>query len=239
MNPKLISVAAGAGFVLSFLIGLFSRVAFPYLVLRALLFALLFAVAAAAISFVFKKFIDVPQGGTDEPSQAAQPATGGVVNITVDDDSLPDDEGSPQFSVGKNRPAFGGGALSSDGGGRAVDDISARAAPAPSAQAPAAAAPAPSSDGQAAAQGFRPMALGTPVASVSVSSDGSIDNLPEIGELNVGSAKGGEVISDSDFASSGTTSISASAGSGGGVAIEGNASLMAQAIRTVLAQEDS
>ncbi len=284
MNPKYISIAAVVGFCLSFLIGLVSHVSFVPLLLRALLFGVIFALAAIGISIIFQKFLSVQpssQLSSDELQGSAaqtQGALGSVVNITVDDDMLPDDSAAPKFSVGKNRSALNRGVIpnsenfaqnpsneknesdsfdsseSQTSKESKVDEKSVEVVKKPAFSAAPRNASENSVDGRENVPEekanepaeFKPISLGAVVkdAQAAISSTSNLDNLPEIGDLNVEAVKNEEVISDSDFAVSGnsgdyTPSLSTSSSKGGGeIALDQNASVMAQAIRTALAQDD-
>ncbi len=247
MNAKVITIAAGVGFVLSFLIGLVSHVAFSSLILRAFVFALIFAAAAAGISIVFQKFLDVSTSASGESESSSvsvsqsTPSSGGVVNITIEDDVLPDEDTAPKFSVSKNRPSFGGGELSKNN-----DSPSATESSVPISQiinsdgdsqnSQDSNEEAEKSESSATAKtSFKPMSLGSPVKS----SSSGVDTLPEIGDLNVGQAKSDEEdISDSDFASKTVMDIPTTSAAKKEITLDQNASVMAQAIRTALSQDD-
>ena len=57
INPKYIGIAAGVGFVLSFLIGIFSGISFGLLLLRALICAAIFAAVGTGGSILYQKFL--------------------------------------------------------------------------------------------------------------------------------------------------------------------------------------
>ena len=104
INPKNICASACIGFFLSFLIGLFSDVHFSVVVLRALLFALVFAALCVGITVLYQKFLSADNGGfiSDPEPSSLKNTNGGIVNIVVDDSNLPDEEMSPKFTVLNN-----------------------------------------------------------------------------------------------------------------------------------------
>lgn len=106
INGKAIGVSAAAAFALSFLTGIISRNSFPAVFFRAFIFALVFAVLAALISFLYGKFLS---GGSPDEGQtrdSAQPKTGSNVDIVISDDNLDDDGKGPNFFVENNRQSF-------------------------------------------------------------------------------------------------------------------------------------
>lgn len=99
INLKLTVISSVLGLVLSLLVGMVSQVSIGYLLIRAILSAVLTGGIAAAASFVFKKFL-----ADDAVTLMATPntsSTGNIVDITlkVDEDVLPDAENSPPFYV--------------------------------------------------------------------------------------------------------------------------------------------
>lgn len=244
INPRIITVSAGIGFCLSFLIGLIFKVSFLSLLFRAVIFALVFAVVAAIACIVFDKFLS---NGSNYDSELAKDSssssTGSVVNITVDDDNLPDDDYAPKFSVGNNRQAlsssvFGGDEKSS------VDDISKEnnsvneAEPSGDNNVVDSSSVANGSKSASASQNqdgsFKPVSLAdvskpSENTAASKGSSNVLDDLPDIGELpsNVSSGSESVDVPKSSDSSSGSTSSS-----------DQNTQLMAQAIKTLLAKDE-
>lgn len=99
MNPKVIGIAAGAGFVLSFLVGLIFRNPILAILARAFICAALCAGMSAGISVVFEKFL---AEDIELDSSAGAPKTGGIVDITLDDEKLPEIQNAPKFNVSGN-----------------------------------------------------------------------------------------------------------------------------------------
>lgn len=266
VDPKKLSSFAAVGFVLSFLFGLFSGVGFLHILLRAVIFAAVFAVLSILISFLEEKFLSLPQDlSISEGESSARPVTGGSVNITIDDDSLPDDDQGPQFTVSENRPSLGSEQLRSDSQRAPVqpqrpvqtksEDLESvrMASEAPSAP-PAeesvsessVASPMQSVPAQES-PAFQPVNLAQRESSSSPQneSDGGqlkeLSDLPDIGSVSADSpvlTAGSEVISDSEFASEGQPVSPAKSFADGSSITTQNASVMAQAIRTILAKEN-
>lgn len=104
-NIKLIAGFSVFGFCLSFFFGLFSKSGFGRIILFAFIFALVFAVLAFALQFVFDKILDL-NGNEDFSSQGAASESSSLagqnIDITVEDEEFPAEEGEPQFFVGTN-----------------------------------------------------------------------------------------------------------------------------------------
>lgn len=256
INLKLTVISAILGLFFSLLVGLISKVTFGYLLLRAVISAVLTGGIAAAASFVFKKFL-----ADDAVSMAVTQntsSTGNVVDITlkVDEDVLPDAENAPQFYVSPEvlrvqKPVDVYRTAAKQKEGFTDSAISEKA----------------SESGSGKANGFVPQPLiseNTPQYSVvpdmgsvkdipfpeqiqngSTESSGDSDSLNGLDELpdlsNVvtdSSDTVSDVISDSDFATADNPSANYSAGSGNKKVDVGNdASLMADTIRTLLKSE--
>ena len=95
LSPKLIIIPAAVGFLLSFIISLFSKASFLIALLRGGIFLLVFGGLSVLIQFLVSRFIpellDVDK--TDAPSQdELQP--GNLVDVTVGD-STPYGQGIP------------------------------------------------------------------------------------------------------------------------------------------------
>lgn len=260
INPKNICIFSCIGFFLSFFIGILSDVRFSQVLLRAFLFALLFAILGAGVSVVYSKFLSDGSGTVSVDSDSlAQKSVGGVVNIVVDDENLADDGLSPKFTVvghhadlsDKSKPAKTS----------PVMNVASGVSEEPSPE-----EPSPLADDSAAS--FQPMGLGsvaksentntqkTPevpaetesaaeTASASASPvaasgpSGSLDELPDIGNMGFADSSEGvasdtdpedEVISDTDFATGGAKMHEQP--------ISGDTSVMAKAIQTLLAKDN-
>ena len=97
---RFIAGFALAGFLVSFFFGFFSRGGIGRILLFAFIFAAVFALVGFVVQFIGTTFlnIDAPAGG----AEAAQGTTGGNVDIVVQDEELPTEDGSPEFYVGEN-----------------------------------------------------------------------------------------------------------------------------------------
>lgn len=99
---KVISGCAAFGFILSFVFGLFSHSKFYFILLKALIFALIFAVVGLLISFVFSKFLD-----DDSPSEFASSDDSGSAaqkqgaNLVVVDQEFERGDSENHFVVGE------------------------------------------------------------------------------------------------------------------------------------------
>jgi hypothetical protein len=83
-NPKVSGIFAGAGFVLSLLVGLFSGAQFPLLLIRAFIFAAIFFALSGAGCAAIQRYLPELLSGDSRDI----PALGGQVDISVggDDD---------------------------------------------------------------------------------------------------------------------------------------------------------
>jgi hypothetical protein len=121
-NPKISGVAAGAGFVLSFLLGIVTGAAFPLVLIRALIFAVVFfALSGAgywAIGMYLPELLDTVLDKGEVPTLGAQ------VDISVGDTGSTDAAGTstegspPDISLNEfmeNPGESGGDALDQNG----------------------------------------------------------------------------------------------------------------------------
>jgi hypothetical protein len=90
-NPRISGIFAGAGFVLSLLVGLFSGAPFPLLLIRACIFAaVFFALSGAGYAAIQWRLPELLSGDYRDI-----PALGGQVDISVGDD----DDGAEGISL--------------------------------------------------------------------------------------------------------------------------------------------
>jgi hypothetical protein len=102
-NIKFVIGFGICGFLLSFIAGLFSRSGIVHIILMAVIFAAIFAGLGFLIQFLMDGVLSIdgqPVSSAAEGTTEAAPKTGGVVDITVQDEDLPSEENSPQFFVG-------------------------------------------------------------------------------------------------------------------------------------------
>jgi hypothetical protein len=104
-NPKVLAFAGGAGFILSLLIGMISGAGFLMALIRALIFAALFAGMAAGASWLIVHFL--PELIEAEDAEVNVP--GSRVNISVEGDV-------PEDGLDPNADSFGGNVLGLDHG---------------------------------------------------------------------------------------------------------------------------
>ena len=270
-NPKAVIVSAVCGFVLSFLAGLISHVTFGMILIRAALFAAVFVAVSVLVSYLYKHFLaDDDVDNLNQPStheKTAGPKPGSVVDITIDDAEIPQDENGPQFFVGKNHDMLRSGDF----------ETVQKHMPAPKEKEPVREEGVPVKNGtdsrsfenlsdtenSSVKTGFVPVTLGTPITNVSDSDSSEkndsviakdsvdtmdapvedLDELPDISELisdsNETIPDEDKVISDSDFALHGEkTSQTSPSVNTGKPAETKDAAVMAQAIRTILAKDE-
>ncbi len=96
-NSKMVVAAALVGFLLSFFTGLFSGVGFFFVLLRAVVFAVAFALFFLVVKFVFERFLDI--GEFDSTPTSPEVNVGTMVDVTVGEDELPEEDSAPGFYV--------------------------------------------------------------------------------------------------------------------------------------------
>ena len=207
------------------------------MLLFAFIFAAVFALVGFAVQFVGTTFLNI-DGGTDGAD--ASGTTGNNVDIVVQDEELPTEEGAPDFYVGGNhqmlnKEDYGGEkggrfAGASDGSG-SIDTIHAENGGAAS-----------GAQTDQSNDGFVPVGLHESAETISGkeagvdSDDGfslkddTLDDLPDLEDL----APSGEIVEDTAFsAASDTTKKSDKASKYS----EKDTTLMAKAISTALAKD--
>lgn len=227
INPKYIIISVVFGFFLSFFVGLIAGVSFGIVLLRALLFAVVFGIVIYAALWIFQNFLSL---GTDNSESSVEssniPKTGTKIDISIGDESLPDDGSGPDFyvkdvsssssteKVYKNEPV-----LSFSSEENAVEKQDIKSEP---------------------VNEFKPVTLGTPINSDGLDvSNENMDVLPDIGGFSVDaiSANHGNVLENTDFALEGTSvemnNTSTRQSSSGVMDTE----TIAKAIKTVLSKD--
>ena len=104
-KPKKIIIPAVAGFVLSFLISIISIHKFSRSLLRAIIFGNIFALLGFLIDFLDSKFLSVDENDLSfsNPQNTSEKTRGRVVDFTVDDENLTEDDKGPAFAVSLNK----------------------------------------------------------------------------------------------------------------------------------------
>ena len=109
-SAKSIGLFAACGFILSFVSGLFSHSSILSVLIKALIFAVVFGLLGLGISFIFNKFLSDGSGGDFQgeytadvaPAAAASSSLGQNVDITIQDEELRPSESENHFVVGDN-----------------------------------------------------------------------------------------------------------------------------------------
>ncbi|MDE5798700.1 MAG: hypothetical protein K2H73_06770 [Treponemataceae bacterium] len=257
ISPKYISISAGLGFIVSFLIGVCSGIGFAHVVLRALICALFFGVMTVGILFLNQKLLSDGQTDADLDVPAEKMSrVGGVIDITVDDDRLPEEEQGPRFNVASTRPALRQTETAAEESADAAQPVSPvsetisvsdgdRAGAPPQAEisagftpmglAQVASAVAEPKQAKVAQQPVAPSHAAAPTAGADL---GELPDISTFGGGDTADAAGEDVVEDSEFAEADVPQKARSSVFPDGVpASEQSASLMAQAIRTVLLRE--
>jgi hypothetical protein len=114
-NPRISGIFAGAGFVLSFLVGLVSGAHFPLILIRALVFALIFFALASAGYGAVKLYLPELLSG----NSGGEPVLGAQVDISVGDD----DDGILGISLESHDVAEGLNDFSENPGDSGIDAL--------------------------------------------------------------------------------------------------------------------
>lgn len=109
-SAKYVGLFVACGFILSFVSGLFSHSSILSILLKALIFALVFGVLGFGISFIYSKFLSDGSNGDFQGEYTAdsssgisqQSALGQNVDITIQDEELKPSESENHFVVGEN-----------------------------------------------------------------------------------------------------------------------------------------
>lgn len=101
-NVKVIAGFSVFGFLLSFLFGLFSRSGFFRVLLSAFLFAVVFAAMGFIVQYVFKNVLDMGMDSEDAGISETPSSVGQHVDITVEEEDIPESGDDSHFMVGTN-----------------------------------------------------------------------------------------------------------------------------------------
>ena len=267
--PKLKNILypAVSGFVLSFLITLIATRHILLALFRGALWAAGFAALAAGISFLYEKFLSEGLGSDSLSENQSRPVTGNVVDITISDEELTPDDSGPRFDVSGERAAPLSAAQTRLSDMSETEALMARrtetvtapratehtvaqsAAPVvePERKAATASEPLASAKTDAGSKEpatFTPVNLAGQPVSASQSSGAAedidnLDELPEIGELNLVGSGSSSVEETSEFAEEGEAPSSSRVQfADGSSPASHDAETMAKAIRTLLKRED-
>lgn len=250
-GTKFIGVFAACGFILSFFAGLFSHSSILSILLKALIFAVVFGVLGLGISFIYSKFLSDGTPGefqgeyaADASSNvAASSAVGQHVDITIQDEELKPSESENHFVVGDNHQMLNESDVRNDSGNEqnagfvplrnfeTVKNVSGTEAVIPSeAIAKNEPAPEPAYQNQDATTAFQNVEQG----------NGGIDTLPDMENFvfSESSSSGSDSISDADTETEFVSSSSSHRKSDAPAEVQ-DAALMAKAISSVLSDENS
>lgn len=263
--PKLKNILypAVSGFVLSFLITLIATRHILLALFRGALWAAGFAALAAGISFLYEKFLSEGLGSDSLSENQSRPVTGNVVDITISDEELTPDDSGPRFDVSGERAAPLSAAQTRLSDMSETEALMARRtetatapratahtvaqSPAPESKAATASEPLASAKTDAGSKEpatFTPVNLAGQPVSASQSSGAAedidnLDELPEIGELNLVGSGSSSVEETSEFAEEGEAPSSSRVQfADGSSPASHDAETMAKAIRTLLKRED-
>ena len=242
-NLKNVAASAGVGFVLSFLISIISTHRFFVASFRGIIFAVVFALLAFAAGFLNKRFLSVEtlSDSKDEAGKKPISKAGSVVNITIDDENLTEDEAAPNFDVSANKNFFNGGG--SVGTASKFEEKTEDAPVANSQQKAESSTDEPVENAIPVADSSAPEKAEpeNPVAATSsekAAQSQEIDALPDIGVFSGESDDDGDVINDSDFAQTESSEKLPSAPTDGKVSVDQDTKTIASAIRTLLKKDE-
>jgi hypothetical protein len=256
-GAKYIGLFARCGFILSFVSGLFSHSSILSVLLKALIFAVIFGLLGLGISFIYSKFLsdgtdgdyqsDYSAGSSSVPAGGS--ALGNNVDITIQDEELAPSESDNHFVVGDNHQMLNDSDVRNSYSGDAEGQNSAQGFvplrnfetvknfSGKEAVIPAEAVAVTTSEEPAA--GSTPVENASPAPSSNRNSneEGGIDTLPDMENFvfseSSGSASDDDSDSDSEFVSMGSSKKNS------GPAEVQDAALMAKAISSVLSDENS
>lgn len=258
-SAKFIGLFAACGFILSFVSGLFSHSSILSILIKALIFAVVFGLLGLGISFIFNKFLSDGSGSdfqsdysVDSSAAPQASALGQNVDITIQDEELKPSESENHFVVGDNHQMLNDSDVKNSGNSSAesqnssegfvplrnfetVKNFSGKEAVIP-AEAVAVQQPAP--------QEAAPVETAEPVPSsnveVSNNEEGGIDTLPDMENFVFSESSGsGSGDDDSDSGSESDFVSMGSSKKNNGPAEVQDAALMAKAISSVLSDENS
>ena len=258
-SAKFIGLFAACGFILSFVSGLFSHSSILSILIKALIFAVVFGLLGLGISFIFNKFLSDGSGGdfqsdysVDSSAAPQASALGQNVDITIQDEELKPSESENHFVVGDNHQMLNDSDVKNSGRSSAesqnssegfvplrnfetVKNFSGKEAVIP-AEAVTVQQPAP--------QEAAPVETAEPVPSsnveVSSNEEGGIDTLPDMENFVFSESSGsGSGDDDSDSGSESDFVSMGSSKKNNGPAEVQDAALMAKAISSVLSDENS
>lgn len=274
---KPVVLCASIALALSFFISLFSRNSFPISLLKAVIFAAVFAGIAVGIQVVYDKFLSEGEASISESRAPQQKVVGSKVDLVVSEEDLPNEENAPTFALGSTRhvltaadvgikasPAAETSAEQNAHTGQPSEGVSSGAnrqtsvgdEAAPNAPVSEKAESVVRHDSQANSEAELPPASHGEHSARTESSDAGnaksssfgsdelpeLDDFPALGGDDSESAPGTEdegVVEDSDFAEEGSPSLSRRTEfADGTIADSKDASLMAEAIRTVLVKDE-
>lgn len=242
-NLKNVAASAGVGFVLSFLISIISTHRFFVASFRGIIFAAVFALLAFAAGFLNKRFLSVEtlSDSKDEAGKKPVSKAGSVVNITIDDENLTEDETAPNFDVSANKNFFNGGGTA--GMALKFEEKSEDAPATDSLQKADSSADEPVENAVPVADSSAPEKAEPEINPAAASSEKAaqsqeIDALPDIGVFSGESDDDGGVINDSDFAQTESSEKLPSAPTDGKVSVEQDTKTIAGAIRTLLKKDE-
>lgn len=242
-NLKNVAASAGVGFVLSFLISIISTHRFFVASFRGIIFAVVFALLAFAAGFLNKIFLSVEtlSDSKDEAGKKPVSKAGSVVNITIDDENLTEDEAAPNFDVSANKNFFNGGG--SVGTASKFEEKTEDAPATDSLQKAESSTDEPVENAIPVADSSAPEKAEpeNPVAATSsekAAQSQEIDALPDIGVFSGESDDDGDVINDSDFAQTESSEKLPSAPTDGKVSVDQDTKTIASAIRTLLKKDE-
>lgn len=254
INTKSLGIFAGIGFAISFLTGIISKNAFFSVLIKAFVFSIVFAVIAYLISFLFNKFLSdgssVPDSVVESEHADNHKPVGGIVDVSITDENLEEEEHGPKFFVENNRQSFGAESLSERKNVNLQNNAPKVEIRNDSLNTEKKQIEAEEIVDSSDKSSFKPISLtqtNTNVRSNDVgveevieNTSESIDELPDIGNLSIDKKNNeiDDIISDSEFASEGEIPSRAPVFPDGQVADGQDANVMAQAIRTLLSKDN-
>jgi len=245
---KTICIFAGIGFLISFVFGLFSGRFIVFVLLRALIFTVIFALLGLGISFLFEKFL--MDEGSDISSDSINVNSGSkdsvqkgqLVDVTIQDEELPPGESSNHFVVNENHQMLNKNDTTKSEPGTTAETPVAEAAPENSGFVPL--KNFETVNNFSSTEAVEPSSVATEKPSERpASSSGDLDVLPDMENMDFGSKGTVGGSSDEGYEDSVADYSSSSFGSSSHKTLEDvgiqDAALMAKAISSALSNDES
>ena len=249
-NIKFVAICAASGFILSLIFGFFSKSGFGRIFLIALIFAVIFGALGFGISFIFNKFLSVESAAVDSGSDSSESSDGissgpsktqlgQHVDLVIQEEELEQSGNQNHYDVGENHQMLNEKDYNQNGGESTETTVVPKNEFVPVRN-------KETVTNFSGSESLTPAESENRMEAIAAQEDkkgGDLDVLPDMSDLNLGSAGGdGDaetiVLSDADSAEREFVSTATNYKSSDVKETEiGDASLMAKAISSILSEE--